>query len=121
MTPNKKQTQYTLGSVVHLPSLEVSSIFRILCVTRRKLQTLWHLAPPRNTKDRKHLQSRQSADNRHTSQTKHQELSKGQPERRITTMNTAAVHASAHQPAIITLTHEGHHQILSANSALCEA
>ena len=37
------------------------------------------LAPPRNTKDRKHLQSIQTTVNRHNSQTKHQALSKGQP------------------------------------------
>ena len=50
------------------------------------------LAPPRNTKDRKHLQSTQSTVNRHTSQTKHQALSKGQPGKRISPINTAAVH-----------------------------
>ena len=48
------------------------------------------LAPPRNIKDRKHLQSTQSTVN---SQTKHQALSKGQPGRRMTPINTAAVHA----------------------------
>ena len=37
------------------------------------------LAPPRKTKDRKHLQSIQTTVNRHNSQTKHLELSKGQP------------------------------------------
>ena len=36
------------------------------------------LAPPRNTKDRKHLQSTQTSVDRHNSQTKHQALSKGQ-------------------------------------------
>ena len=35
------------------------------------------LAPPRNTKHRKHLQSTQTTVNRHNSQTKHQALSKG--------------------------------------------
>ena len=74
------------------------------------------LAPPRNTKDRKHLQSTQSTGNRHTSQTKHQTLLKGQPRIRITTVNTAALHTSA-QPAIITRTQQDHHQILSANAA----
>ena len=49
------------------------------------------LAPPRNTKDRKHLQSTQSTVNRHTSQTTHQALSKGQPGRHITPINTVAV------------------------------
>ena len=34
---------------------------------------------------------------------------------------TAAVHALAQQPAIITRTQQGHHQILSANAARCEA
>ena len=80
------------------------------------------VAPPRNTKDRKHLQSTQSTVNQHTSQTKHQVLSNGQPGRRITPINTAAVHASAQQqPAIITLTQQGHQQIVSANAARCEA
>ena len=37
------------------------------------------LAPPSNTKDRKHLQSTQTTVNTHKSQTKHQALSKGQP------------------------------------------
>ena len=75
------------------------------------------MAPPWDPKDRKHLQSTQSTVNRHTSQTKHQALPKGPPERRITPINTAAVHASAQQqPANITLTQQGHHQILSANA-----
>ena len=35
--------------------------------------------------------------------------------------NTAAMHASAQQqPAIITLTQQGHQQILSANAARCQ-
>ena len=60
--------------------------------------------------------------NRQTSQTKHQALPKGQPGRRITPINTAAVHASAQQqPTIITHTRQGHHQIFSANAARCEA
>ena len=78
------------------------------------------LAPPRNTKRQEHLriQSTQSTVNRHSSQTKHQALSKGQPGRRITPTNTAAVHASTQQqPAIITLTQQVHDQILSANAA----
>ena len=53
--------------------------------------------------------------NRHTSQTKHQALPKGQPGRRITPINTAAVHASTQQqPNISTHTRQGHHQIFSA-------
>ena len=59
--------------------------------------------------------------NRHTSQTKHQSLPKRQPGRRITPINTAVVHASAQQPTIITHTRQGHHQILTANAARCEA
>ena len=48
--------------------------------------------------------------NRQTSQTKHQALPKGQPGRRITPINTAAVHASAQQqPTISTHTRQGHH------------
>ena len=87
-------------------------------------ESIKRLAPPRNTKDRRHLQSTQSTVNRHTSQTKHHALSNGLPaaEKRITPINTAAVHVSAQQqPAIITLTHQGQHQILSANAARCEA
>ena len=79
------------------------------------------LAPPRNTEDRKHLQSTQPSVTRHTAQTKHQALSKGQPGRRITPKNTAAVHALAQEPAIITRTQQGHHQILSATAVSCEA
>ena len=46
----------------------------------------------------------------------------GQPGRRIAPSKTAAVHASAQQqPAIITLTQQGHHQIFSANAARCKA
>ena len=73
-------------------------------------------------KERKHPQSTQSTVSRHTSQTKHQAQSKGKPGRRITPIliSTAAVHASAQQrPAIITLTQQGHHTILSANAARC--
>ena len=85
-------------------------------------QSSKRLAPPRNSQDRKHLQSTQRTVNRHTSQTKHQALSNGQPGRHITPTNTAAVHASAqHQPSIITRTQQGHQQTLSANSARCEA
>ena len=77
------------------------------------------LASPRNTKDRKHLQSTQSAKPTHLTD---QALPKRQPGRRITPINTAAVHASAQQqPTIITHTRQGHHQILSANAARCEA
>ena len=80
------------------------------------------LAPPRNTRDRKHLQSTQSTVNRQTSQTKHQSHWKGRPRIRLTPINTAAVHTSAQQqPAIITRTQQGHHQFLSANAARCEA
>ena len=75
------------------------------------------LAPPRNTKDRKHLQDTQSTVNRHTSQTKHQAQLKGQAGRRITPINTAAMHASAQQPTISTHTRQGHHQLFSADAA----
>ena len=60
--------------------------------------------------------------NRQTIQTKHQALPKGQPGRRITPINKAAVHGSAQQqPTISTHTRQGHHQIFSANAARCEA
>ena len=40
----------------------------------------------------------------------------------MTPINTAAVHASAQQqPTSITHTRQGHHQILSATAARCEA
>ena len=58
------------------------------------------LAPPRNTENRKHLQSTQSTVNRHTSQTKHQALSKGQPGRRITpTQQPCTLQHSNNQPS----------------------
>ena len=77
------------------------------------------LASPRNTKTG-NTYNQPSRPNRHTTQTKHQALPKGQPGRRITPLNTAAVHTSA-QPTIITHTRQAHHQILSANAARCEA
>ena len=51
------------------------------------------LALPRNTNDRKHLQSTQTTVNRNNAQPKHQALSKGQPGRRIKPISKAAVHA----------------------------
>ena len=80
-------------------------------VTRRKLLT--PCTAEEHTKYREHLQKTQPTVNRHTSQTKHQALSKWQPGRRKTPNNTTAVHALAQQPAIITRTQQGHHQILS--------
>ena len=50
--------------------------------------------PPRNTNDRDLLQSTQMTAKRHISQTKHQAPSKGQPKSRMTTISTAAMHAS---------------------------
>ena len=96
------------------------------CVTRRKLQT------PGNAEEHKRKETPTiNPINRQTSQTKHQALPKGKPGRRITpintaavfvtTINTAAVHASAQQPTISTHTRQGHHQIFSANAARCEA
>ena len=41
------------------------------------------LAPPRHTKDRKHLQSTQTTVNRHNPQTKHQAPSKEQPKSKV--------------------------------------
>ena len=83
-----------------------------------KASNAWHR---RGTQKTGNTYNQPSRPDRHTSQTKHQSLSKGQPGRRITPSNTAAVHASAQQPTIITHTRQGHHQILSANAALCEA
>ena len=88
-------------------------------VTRRKLQT------PGNAEEHKRQETpynQPNRPNRQTSQTKHQALPKGQPGRRITPINTAAVRASAQQqPTISTHTRQGHHQIVSANAARCEA
>ena len=69
------------------------------------------LATPRNTED-KITYNQPNRPKRQTPQTKHKALPKGQPGRRITPINTAAVHASAQQqPTISTHTRQGHHQI----------
>ena len=60
-----------------------------------------YLAPPRNQKEREHLQSTQTTANRHNSQTKHQAPSKTQPKSRITPTSTAAMHTSRQQPPAI--------------------
>ena len=75
----------------------------------------------RGTQKTRNTYNQPNRPNRQTSQTKHQALPKGQPGRRITTINTAAVHASAQQPTISTHTRQGHHKIFSANAARCEA
>ena len=75
----------------------------------------------RGTKKTSNTYNQPNRPNRQTSQTKHQSLPKGQPGRRITTINTAALHASAQQPTISTHTRQGHHQIFTANAARCEA
>ena len=76
----------------------------------------------RGTQKTRNTYSQPNQPNQQTSQTKHQALPKGQPGRRITPNNTAAVHASAQQqPTISTDTRQGHHQIFSANAARCEA
>ena len=68
------------------------------CVRIESLPAMLHgesskrLAPPRDTKDRKHLQSVQRTVNRHNSQTKHQALSKGQ------SRSQDAQHQPAQQP-----------------------
>ena len=86
---------------------------------KEKAPNAWHR---RGTQKTGNTYSQPNRPNRHTSQTKHQALPKGQPGRRIRPINTAAVHASAQQqPTIITHTRQGHHQILSANAARCEA
>ena len=51
----------------------------MLCMHGLHRESSKRLAPPRNTKDRKHPQSTRTTINRHNSQTKHQALSKGQP------------------------------------------
>ena len=87
-------------------------------VARRKLQT------PGTAEQQKRQETPtiNAIDREHTSQTKHQALLKGQPGRRITPIKTTTMHASAQQlPAIINLTQQGHHYILSAYAARCEA
>ena len=69
----------------------------------------------RGTQKTRNTYNQPNPPNRQTSQTKHQALPKGQPGRRITPINTAAVHASTQQqPNISTHTRQGHHQIFSA-------
>ena len=89
-----------------------------MCYTEKAPNT-WHR---RGTQKTGNTYNSPNRPNRHTSQAKHQALPKGQPGRRITPINTAAVHASAQQqPTMITLTRQGHQQILSANAARWEA
>ena len=67
----------------------------------------------RGTQKTRNIYNQPNRPNRQTSQTKHQ-APKGQPGRRITPINTAAVHASAQQqPTISTHTRQGHYQIFS--------
>ena len=76
-----------------------------VCYTEKAPNT-WHR---RGTQKTRNTYNQPNRPNRQTSQTKHQALPKGQPGRRITPINTAAVHASAQQPTIITHTRQGHH------------
>ena len=84
-------------------------------VTRGKLQA------PGNAEEHKRQETPTinpigPTDKPHRPSTKH--YRQGQPGRRITPINTAAVHASAQQqPTISTQTRQGHHQIFSANAA----
>ena len=90
----------------------------LLCYTE-KSPNAWQR---RGTQKTRNTYNQPNRPNRQTSQTKHQALPKGQPGRRITPNNTAAVHASAQQqPTISTHTRQGHHQIFSANAARSEA
>ena len=82
------------------------------------------LAPPRNAKYSKHLQSTWTTVHWHNSQSKHQALSKGQPRSQDAQHQRAqrpCMPSAQLAPAIITHTQLGHHQILSANVARCEA
>ena len=127
-----------LARVVHRPSISCHCICGVpwsVVPSNPKTCTsllLWHLwwytekAPyawqRRGTQKTRNIYNQPNRPNRKTSQTKHQALPKGQPGRRITPINTAAVHASAQQqPTISTHTRQGHHQIFSANAARCEA
>ena len=84
-----------------------------LCYTE-KAPNAWQR---RGTQKTRNTYNQPNRPNRQTSQTKHQALPEGQPGRRITPINTAALHASAQQqPTISTHTRQGHHQIFSANA-----
>ena len=75
----------------------------------------------RGTQKTRNTYNQPNRPNQQTARTKHQAPPKGQPGRRITPNNTAAVHASAQQqPTISTNTRQGH-QIFSSNAARCEA
>ena len=105
---------HLIGSHSRTPS----SLVPWLCYTE-KAPKAWQRRGTQKTRNTYHQPNRP---NRQTSQTKHQALPKGQPGRRITPINTAAVHASAQQqPTISTHTRQGHHQIFSSNAARCEA
>ena len=63
----------------HRPSftcVHVDAADSILVLHRERPK---HLAPPRSTKEREHLRSKQTTANPHNSQTNHQAPSKGQP------------------------------------------
>ena len=87
----------TCGICVRFP---VSSVCRPSLVLHGEISK--RLATPRNTKDKKHLQSTQSAQPTNlTDQARSTTaLPKGQPGRRITPINTAAVDASAQQSLV---------------------
>ena len=73
----------------------------------------------RGTQKTRNIYNQPNRPSRQTSQTKHQALPKGQPARRITPINTAAVHASAQQPTISTHTTTGYGCVMSCASGSC--
>ena len=88
----------------------LNSVFSIQCICyTEKAPNAWQR---QGTQKKRNTYNQPNRPNRQTSQTQHRALPKGQPGRRITPINTAAVHASAQQqPTVSTHTRQGHHQI----------
>ena len=91
---------------------------------RLSMGTVWarvwvlHAWQRRGTQKTRNTYNQPNRPNQQTAQTKHQAPPKGQPGRRITPNNTAAVHASAQQqPTLSTNNRQGHHQICHPCSA----
>ena len=82
-----------VATTVHACGGGTSSVLAVECYTEKARNT-WQRRGTQNTTNTHNQPNRP---NRQTSQTKHQALPKGQPGRRITPINTTAVHASAQQ------------------------
>ena len=80
-----------IGVRMVVGALRVRKVFPEMCYTEKSLDA-WHRLGTQKTGNTYNQPNRPD---RHTSQTKHQAIPKGQPGRRITPCNTAAVLASA--------------------------